>query len=474
MAGVNFSSFTLEASPSLTDFLVGYRSTAAGGERRTTNSSLNTLFQANITTGLTASALLQAGASGALTASDITYTSPTLSVPASFGITGAGSLNFTAGGLNQNITLTPSGTGQVGALFNTSIPTALSGTNALSIVAANNNVSGALIYSYNAVPGFFAMRSNGTQASRSAVGNNDILFLLGARAFGATDYAASSRASVLFRAGEAWSDSAQSAYISFNTTLPGTTTTAERLRITPGGRLSIIPANFSQSAWGTDGALFQANTAIVTDSSTAGSGTATSATFYSLAQPTLAATNASVTTTTSATFYIAGAPITGTNQTITNPKAEWIAAGLVRWGGYGAGALTTDASGNITAASDGRLKDIQREFTKGLHEINKINPVVFKWKEGSGNETESEYTGVIAQDLIAAGLGEAVFTQRLVEDTEEIEVGGKKEIRQKTINGKPATKRVDGFYTVSDRAIIATLINAIKELNGKIVALENA
>jgi hypothetical protein len=44
--------------------------------------------------------------------SNVTYASPTLSVPASFGITGAGSLAFTAGGSNQSITLTPSGTGR--------------------------------------------------------------------------------------------------------------------------------------------------------------------------------------------------------------------------------------------------------------------------------------------------------------------------------------------------------------------------
>lgn len=45
--------------------------------------------------------------------SDVTYSSPTLTVPAAFGITGAGSLAFTAGGSNQSITLAPSGTGSV-------------------------------------------------------------------------------------------------------------------------------------------------------------------------------------------------------------------------------------------------------------------------------------------------------------------------------------------------------------------------
>ena len=44
------------------------------------------------------------------------------------------------------------------------------------------------------------------------------------------------------------------------------------------------------------------------------------------------------------------------------------------WSSYGAGALTTDASGNITAVSDERLKDIQGKFNRGLAEILTLEP----------------------------------------------------------------------------------------------------
>lgn len=44
---------------------------------------------------------------------DLTYSTPTLSVPDAFNVSSAGSISLTAGGSNKNITLTPSGTGYV-------------------------------------------------------------------------------------------------------------------------------------------------------------------------------------------------------------------------------------------------------------------------------------------------------------------------------------------------------------------------
>jgi len=74
-------------------------------------------------------------------------------------------------------------------------------------------------------------------------------------------------------------------------------------------------------------------TGTFTDGSTAGSGTAASWSAYSFAQPTLAATNASVTTTNAASVYIINAPAAGANQTLTNPWSLWVDAGNVRLDG---------------------------------------------------------------------------------------------------------------------------------------------
>ncbi len=100
----------------------------------------------------------------------------------------------------------------------------------------------------------------------------------------------------------------------------------------PAGRLHVGGAA-TAAAWTTNGIAIQSAAAIFTDSSTATSGTSATAVFNSFAQPTLAATNATVTTTRAATVYIANAPTAGANQTITNAYALWIDNGAVRFDG---------------------------------------------------------------------------------------------------------------------------------------------
>jgi hypothetical protein len=124
---------------------------------------------------------------------------------------------------------------------------------------------------------------------------------------------------------------------------------ADRFRVTTGGRgyfaTSVsagstgatasltVGGNIAVPAWGTNGIAGRFEAATHTDTSTAASGTAASAVFTSFAQPTLAATNASVTTTDAATVYIANAPAAGTNQTIPNAWSLWVAAGACRFDG---------------------------------------------------------------------------------------------------------------------------------------------
>jgi hypothetical protein len=116
---------------------------------------------------------------------------------------------------------------------------------------------------------------------------------------------------------------------------------SDRFTVTNGGTVTlsgqaivnnlVCTGTRTLGAWGVVGVALRTNAATYTDTSTAGSGTAASAVFASFAQPTLAATNASVTTTDAATVYIAGAPAAGANQTITNAYALWIDAGRIRY-----------------------------------------------------------------------------------------------------------------------------------------------
>jgi hypothetical protein len=104
----------------------------------------------------------------------------------------------------------------------------------------------------------------------------------------------------------------------------------------------------------------------------------------------------------------------------------------VRFSNLGAGTLVTDSSGNITVSSDEKLKDIQGNFEPGLSAILQITPINYKWNATSSLETEGIYSGFSSQNV------------------------------QKVI---PEAVGVDsrGYLTLSDRPIIAALVNAVKE-----------
>lgn len=129
-------------------------------------------------------------------------------------------------------------------------------------------------------------------------------------------------------------------------------------------------------------------------------------------------------------------------------------AGGLRLNAYGAGTLVTDSSGNVTASSDGRLKNVQGKFTRGLDAIVQIQPKVFTWKPESGMNPDDVNVGFIAQDVLPA-IPEAVGTTK-TSDVEETDKDGKK--------NKKAKREDAEFLTLSDRPIIAALVNAVKEL----------
>lgn len=116
--------------------------------------------------------------------------------------------------------------------------------------------------------------------------------------------------------------------------------------------------------------------------------------------------------------------------------------GAIRFNAYGAGTLVTDASGNVTASSDTRLKDVQGEFNRGLSDLLNLDPILYKWNGTSGMETGSTYAGFSAQNVQLA-IPEAVSTDSR------------------------------GYLTLQDRPILATSVNAIKELNTTIQSLDS-
>lgn len=162
-----------------------------------------------------------------------------------------------------------------------------------------------------------------------------------------------------------------------------------------------------------------------------GPGSATRDTFLSRFSTSSLLISSDRTTAGLADLYITGSVGIGT----TTPSAQLTVAGTLRFASLGsAGAsLITDATGNVTVSSDERLKDIQAVFASGLQSVLGLEPISYKWNELSGMETDGVYTGFSAQN-VALVLPEAV-----AEDTR-------------------------GFLTLSDRPILAAVVNAIKEL----------
>jgi hypothetical protein len=118
-------------------------------------------------------------------------------------------------------------------------------------------------------------------------------------------------------------------------------------------------------------------------------------------------------------------------------------SGNVRFNAYGAGALTTDASGNITAASDERIKSNIRPFSRGLAEILAVNPILHGYTEESGlDQTRDDYAGFSAQQV-------------------------------QTIIPEAIGANADGMLSFSDRPVMAALVNAVKELSARLAALES-
>lgn len=141
--------------------------------------------------------------------------------------------------------------------------------------------------------------------------------------------------------------------------------------------------------------------------------------------------------------------------------------GTIRMGAYGAGTATFDSSGNVTSVSDARAKNTLGDFSVGLSAVRLLRPKKFTWKPESGLNTDDVNVSIYAQDLISAGVREAVFTER----TEEVRDENLSPKRDE--NGKPIMRRTPApYYTVSDRAVIAVLVNAIKDLDALNASLE--
>jgi hypothetical protein len=96
---------------------------------------------------------------------------------------------------------------------------------------------------YGGGANFMGRSALGTQASPTALTTDSLMATFGARGYGATAFATTSRASVKIFASENWTDTAQGTYMTFNTTTNTAASTGERMRIAPDGNVGIATNN---------------------------------------------------------------------------------------------------------------------------------------------------------------------------------------------------------------------------------------
>lgn len=117
--------------------------------------------------------------------------------------------------------------------------------------------------------------------------------------------------------------------------------------------------------------------------------------------------------------------------------------GVITLSGYGAGTLSTNSSG-VVSASDGRYKTKTRAPIDALRTVLALRPTYYRWNDDSPFASEYEELGFLAQE-VAAVIPEA--------------------------SPEPEGEALKNYH---DRAIIAMLVAAVQELTARVAQLETA
>lgn len=149
--------------------------------------------------------------------------------------------------------ITPIWTGSHRWNFNGVAPLATISTTAIQLSGADGGTPAFESNSFAGENAILVRRANNTAAAPSALALNNTILALRAFGYGTTTYSASTRAGLLFRANEAWTDTAQGTYVSIFATLNGSTTLNEITRFNGDKSMQQMGKIFP----GTDAAAFQ-------------------------------------------------------------------------------------------------------------------------------------------------------------------------------------------------------------------------
>ena len=317
---------------------------------------------------------------------------------------------------------------QVGTTLITNNQVAVGLAQGLDVVEDGAPASVAITdYGVNGVtnsPGFIGRAARGSLAAPTAVQTNDLLGSFAARGYGATSFSASSRGRTGIWAAEPWSDTTQGTYWSVQITQPTTVVTSEVMRLaalvnvtgtfgalglntTPATGFTVDltqPASTSGTptslrltggahttlAAGVEAVDVNLNLARTVQFAT---GALTTQRAALVQAPTYAFVAAS-TITTASTVAITGAPVAGTNATITNAYALNVQAGLANFGGgYQLNTVTKTAAYAILSTDSIIFVDtMSAGFTLTLPNPAPLAGKIFKIIDSTGNLATNNLT----------------------------------------------------------------------------------
>ena len=94
--------------------------------------------------------------------------------------------------------------------------------------------------------------------------------------------------------------------------------------------------------------------------------------------------------------------------------------------------MLADASGNLLVVADGVLMADPASFKSGLAEVLQLDPLTYRWSDKTPYDPKTTWAGFDATQVVKV-IPEAVGADR------------------------------QGFTTLNDRALIAALVNAVKQ-----------
>jgi hypothetical protein len=115
-------------------------------------------------------------------------------------------------------------------------------------------------------------------------------------------------------------------------------------------------------------------------------------------------------------------------------------------------AFKLSGSGSWLIPSDARLKQDVRDLDAGLAQLRRVRPVRFRYNGRAGTPTGQEGVGVLGQEI-----------EQILPDTIRRVAGG--------LDGEPDT---EGLRIYDGSALTFVLVNAVKELAGRVEQLEQA